>query len=257
MALLTSLHIDCIKIAEYLKHEVQIHDVYTQVLYREITERVAEEREISISAEEIQTEADKFRYEHKLESAAATFTWLQEQLLTPEDWEAGIRERLLSRKLAEHLFGRDVTTYFVQNKVQYDQAALYRLVVPYHALAQELYYQIIEEEISFYEAAHLYDIEEKRRLTCGFEGKVARWQLSPDLAVKVFGAIPKEVMAPISVAEGHELLMVEGFLPAELSSEVHQNILNQLFHEWLESELNYQIHSNQPALLNGNEIVQA
>ncbi len=245
MVRLTGLLIDPETVVNYLKHEVELKSTYQKILCRQIIDQAASERGVTVTPEEVQAEADQFRYEHKLESASQTFAWLSEQLVTPDDWETGIQERLLTKKLTETLFGQQVETYFAQNKVQYEQAILYRIVVPYRPLAQELFYQIEEEEISFFEAAHLYDVDEQRRLACGFEGKLSRWQLKPDIAAKVFGSTPREVIEVTQAEAGFELLMVEEFVAADLTPETHQRILVQLFDEWLESELNYLIHSGQ------------
>ncbi|MGF1568520.1 MAG: peptidylprolyl isomerase [Nodosilinea sp.] len=242
MARLTGLLIDSERVINYLRQEVEIKSVYQQILYRQIVDQVTQERGITVTPDEIQAEADRFRYQHKLESAAQTLDWLDNQLLTPEAWEEGIQERLLTKKLAESLFGSQVEPYFAQNKLQYEQVVLYRLVVPYHPLAQELFYQIEEEEISFFEAAHLYDIDEQRRLACGFEGKLSRWQLKPDIAARVFGANTREVIGLIQSEAGFELLMVEAFITAELTTDTRQQILDTLFEEWLDSELNHLIH---------------
>jgi parvulin-like peptidyl-prolyl isomerase len=251
MVRLSGWTIDPEEVIRYLRHELKLKAVYEEILSRQIVHRIAEERGIEVAAEEIQAEADQFRYDQKLESAAQTFAWLEDQLLTPEEWEAGIRIRLLKKKLAEQLFGQQVETFFVQNKVQYEQAVLYRIVVTYQPLAQEIFYQIEEEEISFFEAAHLYDKDEHKRLTCGFEGKLSRWQLKPDIAARVFGSNPGEIVGLIQSEEGFEIWMVEEFIPAELTPEVRERILNQLFSEWIESELNYLIHSGQPVVPNG------
>jgi parvulin-like peptidyl-prolyl isomerase len=247
MARLTGVSIDHDKVVNYLKHEAKLKSIYQQILCRQIIARVAAEQGVEVTPQEVQAEADQFRYQNKLESASQTFAWLDEQLLTTNDWEAGIHERLLTKKLAEHLFGQQVKTYFAQNKVQYEQAILYRIVVPYQPLAQELFYQIEEEEISFFEAAHLYDLDERRRLACGFEGKLSRWQLKPDIAARVFAAAPHQVIGLIHSEAGYELLMVEEFIAPDLTPETHQQILDHLFQEWLDSELNYLIHSG-----NGN-----
>ncbi|MFM7424755.1 MAG: hypothetical protein ACKO7W_07170 [Elainella sp.] len=42
------------------------------------------------------------------------------------------------------------------------------------------------------------------------------------------------------------LLMVEEFISAELTPEIRQEIIQRLFREWLESELNYLIYADQP-----------
>jgi parvulin-like peptidyl-prolyl isomerase len=239
MARLIGLSIDSEQVIDHLKHEVKLKTVYRDILCQQIVEQASQERGITVEPEEVQAEADQFRYEHKLESAAQTLAWLEDQLLTPDDWEAGIHERLLTKKLAETLFGKQLENHFSQSKVQYEQAVLYRIVVPYNTLAQEIFYQVEEEEISFFEAAHLYDVDEHRRLACGFEGKVSRWQLKPDVAARVFGTAPREIIGPLQTDEQFELMMVEEFIPAKLTPEVRQQILDQLFNEWLESELNY------------------
>lgn len=243
MAWLIDRLIDPEKVVHHLKHEVKLKAIYRDILCRQIIKKASEERGIDVESEEIQAEADRFRYDHRLESASQTFEWLEDQFLTPDDWETGIHERLLAKKLAENLFDKQVEVYFIQNKIQYDQSILYRILVPYHALAQEIFYQIEEEEISFFEAAHLYDVDEHRRLACGFEGKVSRWQLKPDIAACVFGASPRQLVGPMPSGQDFELLMVEEFIPAELTPEVRQQILNQLFDEWLDSEFNHFIYS--------------
>lgn len=230
------------KVVEYLKHEVRLKSIQQQILHRQIILNTAQELGVSVSPEEIQAEADQFRYHNRLEDASQTYQWLNEQLITPDDWEQGIQERLLAEKLAHHLFDKQVERYFAQNKTQYEQVILYRILVPYQPLAQELFYQIEEEEISFFEAAHLYDTDERRRLACGFEGKFSRWQLNADLSARVFGAKPRDVIGVIHSTDGHELWMPEDFIESELRPEVRQQILDQLFNEWLDRELTHFIH---------------
>ncbi|MCZ0901689.1 peptidylprolyl isomerase, partial [Microcoleus sp. HI-ES] len=119
------------------------------------------------------------------------------------------------------------------------------IVVANPQLAQELFYQIQEGEISFFDAAHLYDIDENRRHICGCEGKVYRWGLKPDIAVAVFSAKPGEVIRPIETELGYHLFLVEKFLPAELTPERYQEILHNLFNEWLANEVNYLLYTSK------------
>ncbi|WP_446877503.1 peptidylprolyl isomerase [Phormidesmis sp. 146-33] len=200
---------------------------------------MAQERGIIITSEEIQAEADRQRRENRLERAIDTLNWLREQLISAEDWETGICNQQLSQKLAESLFHSEAERFFAQNRLDFEQVALYQIIVPYHTLAQELFYQIEEAEISFYEAAHLYDIDEQRRRQCGFEGVLYRGNLQPELAAVVFGANAGEVVRPVQTDRGYHLLMVEEFVSAQLTPETHQEIVQRLFQEWLESELSY------------------
>ncbi|WP_017327786.1 peptidylprolyl isomerase [Synechococcus sp. PCC 7336] len=226
-------------VVDRLKRNLAYHTIVRKIAAQQAIDRAARERGISVDPDAIQAEAERIRLENRLEKAADTLKWLSDRTISVEDWEAGISDRLLSKALAEDLFESEVKSYFAQNKLNYDRLILYRIVVPYETLAQEIFYQIEEEEISFYEAAHLYDINEKRRYCCGFEGKVYRWSLSPDIAPALWSANVGEIIGPLQIEEQYHLFLIEEFIPAELKPEIHQAIIDKLFKEWLERELQY------------------
>ncbi|PSB23737.1 peptidylprolyl isomerase [Stenomitos frigidus] len=232
-----------------LKKEILLKDVCHKILRQHIVDEAAQARNITITPEDIQVEADRLRHEYHLQKASDTLAWLEEQLVTMEDWEAGIRDRLLLQKLTECLFNQNVESFFAQNRLDFERALVYQIIVPYAQLAQEIFYEIEEEEISFYEAAHLYDVDPKRRYGCGYEGELYRWSLKPDISALVFGADPKKVIAPVQTEQGYHLLMVEEFLSAELTPELHQEILQKLFKEWLDAEFNHFLHNQPPSII--------
>ncbi|WAL60502.1 peptidylprolyl isomerase [Thermocoleostomius sinensis] len=242
MVELSGISIESEEIVEYLKQELYLKEICHKLLCQRIIQRVAQEQGITITPEEIQAEADRQRYQRRLESAEATLAWLEDQMITVEEWEMGIRRYLLAQKLAEALFEQEVEKYFVEHRLDFEQVSFYKITVPYEQLAQELLYQIEEDEISFYEAAHLYDVDEQRRLYCGYEGQFYRWKLKPELAALIFGARLGEVIGPCKSEQGYDLLLVEEFTMAELTEEIRKDILNNLFQEWLNSELNYLLH---------------
>ena len=231
------------QIVHFLKKEVQFKAVWQKILCQRIINQAAKERNLTITPDEIQVEAEQLRRQRRLEKASDTIDWLTDQMISAEDWEAGICDRLLAKKLSEHLFADQVESYFAQNRSNYEQILLYQIIVPYEPVAFELFYQIEEQEISFYEAAHLYDIDEKRRDYCGCEGKIYRWSLEPDIATAVFSAKPGEVVAPIKTEQGYHLFRVEEFIAAQLTPEVSNKIVQRLFEKWLESELNYLLYN--------------
>ena len=239
--------IELAEIIDFLKQEMLLKEICQKILYQKIIAKAIAERNIEITEEEIQTECDSIRYGKRLEKVSDTLAWLKDQMVTPEDWERGIRHRLQAQKLAEHLFGKEVEKYFAQHRLDFDQFVLYQIVVPFESLAREIFYQIEEHEISFYEAAHLYDIEEKRRLLCGYEGKVHRWSFPPDIAAVIFDASVTlgQVIEPLKTKQGYHLFMVEEFIQAELNSQKRQEILDKLFQKWLQNELNHLLH-NKP-----------
>lgn len=245
MPSLTKLNIEPDEVIDFLRKNIRFQEVYQTVLYQKVIAQAAEERGLTVTPEEIQAEGDRVRREKRLERASDTLAWLAEQMITVNDWEAGISDRLLAKKLAESLFAKEVEKFFTQNKIDFERVLLYQIIVPYDRLAREIVYQIEEQEISFYEAAHLYDINEQRRYQCGYEGKVYRWSLNPDIAAAVFNAQPGEVTGPIKTEQGYHILRVNEFISPELTPETYQEILDKMFKEWLATELNYMIH-NQP-----------
>jgi parvulin-like peptidyl-prolyl isomerase len=221
------------EIVNFLKQEINLFEVCQKILFQKAIAQVAQLKGIVVTTEEIQIEADRDRRERGLEKAADTVAWLTQQMIAPSDWELGIRNRLLGQKLAEAMFGNEVGKFFIQNRLDFDQIILYQMIVANEKLAQELYYQIEEGETSFYAAAHLYDIDENRRRKCGYEGKIYRWALESDIAALAFSASVKEVIGPIKTKLGYHLLLVEEQIPAELTPQRYQEILNHMFKQWL------------------------
>jgi parvulin-like peptidyl-prolyl isomerase len=246
MVSLSSLSLESEQILDFMKRQVGLKSVCRKVLRQRVINQAALEQGIELTEEEIQAEADEIRLKNRLESAEATYKWLADQMITPDDWEKGICDRLLSQKLAYHMFDSEVDKYFAQHKLDFEQLVLYSISVPYQQLAQEIYYQVEEREISFYEAAHLYDVYEERRLRCGYDGKVRRWSLDPDIAAALFSVRPREIIGPVQVADGFSLLMVEEIMNSSLTAEVRQQILDQMFNEWVDREVNYIILHAEP-----------
>jgi len=239
MSDLSKIVIEPEEIVKFLKSELSLKEVCQQILYQKIIELSAHKKRITVTSEEIQAEANRQRHEKRLEKATDTLVWLADQLVSPNDWEGGIHNRLLAQKLAKALFAEEVKRFFLQNRLEFEQVILYQIIVSSEKLAQELYYQIEEGEISFYDAAHLYDIDDNRRYKCGYEGKVYRWALQPDIATIVFSTPPKQLIGPIKTEQGYHLFKVEELIPAELTSQRYEEILNNMFQQWLVAELDY------------------
>jgi parvulin-like peptidyl-prolyl isomerase len=233
----TTIQID--EVLSFLKQTLQLKQICNHLLHQRIVHQIAHKIGIQVSIEEIRAEIDRVRYDHRLFQAADIFAWLTDQLVTVEEWEDGIRDRILTQKLSQHLFSTEVERFFIEHQLEFDQVVLYQIAVPYEQLAREIAYEITEGEISFYEAAHIYNLDFQRRCFCGYEGKVYRRSLHPELSSLIFSAKPGDVIGPVTFDQISHLFMVEEFIPAELTPECHQEILDRLFQEWIATEANY------------------
>jgi parvulin-like peptidyl-prolyl isomerase len=240
---LLELEVQTDEVVDFLKTTLQYQQVRQSILTQKITVQTAQAHNVRVEDGQVEADAERQRRELRLEKAADTLTWLSQQRITPEEWEQGIRDRLLGQNLAEAMFGQDVERYFGEHRLDYDRVVLYQIIVPYPQVAQELFYQIEESEISFYEAAHLYHMDEDCRRRCGFEGVLQRWTLPPNLAAAVLGLPIGQVTQPVHTEQGYHLLMIEELIPAALTPEIRQEILERKFQDWLGNELNYLISS--------------
>ncbi|RUR72198.1 peptidylprolyl isomerase [Chlorogloeopsis fritschii PCC 9212] len=241
----SGIPIEANEIVSFLKQNFQIKEICQKILYQRIIETTAHEKGLIVTKAEIQAEEARLYREIRLEKNSDICIWLANQIIDLEDWETGIRNRLLAQKLANHLFALGVEMFFNLNASDFDQALIYKLVVPSAGLAKEVLYQIEANQISFYEAAHLYDIDERRRHQFGYEGKIYRWNLESTIATAIFSGRAGQVFGPHLAKEGHTLVMVEEFIPAELNAQSYQDVLNQIFQQWLAMELNYLLHSDK------------
>ncbi|MBW4588126.1 peptidylprolyl isomerase [Aetokthonos hydrillicola Thurmond2011] len=244
MTNLTKVTITSEEIINFLKTEIAFKEVHQKILFRKIISRTAQEKGIIVTDEEIDNEVNRLRREKRLEKATDTIAWLTDQLVNLHDWEEGIRNRLLAKKLAEALFAEEAKRFFVQNRLEFEQVILYQLIVSSEKLAQELYYQLEEGEISFPDAAYLYDLDDNRKYKCGYEGKVYRLTIPPDIATVIFSTPPKQLIGPIKTEQGYHLFKVEEFIPPELTSQRYEEIINSMFQQWLVAEVDYMLHSS-------------
>lgn len=227
------------EIVDFLKRNLRLELIYKEILYQKIVDQAAQERSLDVKAEEIQAEIDRICYENRFDHPSKLLAWLTEQMITLSDLEQGISEQLLAQKLARHLFASEVQNLFSQHRSDFEQVLIYRITVPYEHLAYELFYQIEEEEISFFEAAHIYGMDESCRLYCGYEGKQQRRELKPEIAEILFHAQVGEVIGPLKTSDNtYELFWIDDFISPELTPVLFEDILNQMFQEWIEAKLN-------------------
>jgi parvulin-like peptidyl-prolyl isomerase len=225
-------------IIHHIKLSRQIPAIVEKILTRKIIEQAVEEENIVVETEELQNAANEFRVEHNLLGSQATMAWLQKHALSVDDFEEMLYFNIVTAKLARHLFGDRVESYFVENQLNYIQVILYEVVLDNLDLAMELFYALEEKEISFAEVACQYiieDIEMRRR--GGYRGRLNRSELKPEIAAAVFAANPPQLIRPIAVGKKFYLIKVEEIVRPELNDRLRSQILDRLFADWIEQKI--------------------
>jgi parvulin-like peptidyl-prolyl isomerase len=224
------------EILRFLRKTLRLKETHDEILCQKIVNQVAQDRNIIVSPEEVETYINRMFLEEGLEQASDILLWMKERLMGVDDLEAGVYDRLLRQKMADSLFFDAAESFFNEHQTDFDQVVLYQIIVPYERVIDDLVYQIRLQELSFYEAAHLYDLDERRRHQCGYEGTFYR--SDSDIVDIAFTAPPNEIIGPIRTENGHHLLLVDEFIPAELTTERRQEIIHKMFEQWLSDELN-------------------
>ena len=223
-------------LVHHLKLSRQVPPLLTNIVNQKIIEQKATEQNISLSEAELQTAADRFRYEQGLVSSQATLQWLQKYYLSVTEFEQLIQQNLLARKLARHLFAERVEPYFYSHQLDYYQAIVYEIVLDDFDLGMELYYGIQEGELSFWNLAREYIADPELRRRGGYQGKKRRSQLPPEIAAAVFSPTTEQiplVLKPIAINKKTYLIYLEEVTPPDLNESLRQKILEQLFDRWL------------------------
>jgi parvulin-like peptidyl-prolyl isomerase len=224
-------------IFEYLKIACQIPQVLEGAVICKIVETEAAQQEIVITTEELQQAADDFRLIQKLHTIQDTQNWLRSHYLSLDDFENLIYTNSLSKKLARHLFSDRVEAYFYANQLDYTSVAMYEVSVDDEDIAMELFCALQEGEISFHQVARQYISDPSLRRAGGYRGILNRQQLTPEIASAVFAANPPQFIKPILTSAGVHLILVEEIIEPELNEETRNQIINELFAQWLQQKM--------------------
>jgi parvulin-like peptidyl-prolyl isomerase len=66
---------------------------------------------------------------------------------------------------------------------------------------------------------------------------MAKVELSPAIAAAVFSAQPPQILRPIKTSQGIHLILVDEIFQPELTPERSKQIIEILFHQWLEKQI--------------------
>jgi parvulin-like peptidyl-prolyl isomerase len=231
------LIISCGDIIHNIKLSYQIPEVVEAIAKQKIIAEAAAEAGITASEEDLQQEGDRLRFAKKLVKAKDTLDWLKKHHLSLTDFEELVRNTVLSKKLAQHLFTEKVEKFYYEHQLDYITAVTYEVVLEDRDLALELFYAIEEGEMAFQEAARQYILNVENRRNGGYQGLQKRKDLRPEIAAAIFAANPPQILKPITTPKGVHLIWVEEIIQPELNEKVREEIQQELFSSWLSQQI--------------------
>jgi parvulin-like peptidyl-prolyl isomerase len=220
-----------------VKLSCNIPQTIEKIIERKIIISAVEEAGIQVTKEELQQAANQMRVISQLKDAEATWAWLEKYGLSLDDFEEIVHITLISKKLINHLFADRVEPYFYEHQLDYAGAVIYEIILDDEDEAIELFYEIHEGDISFFEAAQQYIQDMELRRKGGYRGQVNRTEMKPEVSAAVFAAMPSQLLKPIVTADGVYLVLVEEIIKLELDKKLRQKIMLDLYYDWLGQQM--------------------
>lgn len=224
-------------VVEQVKLSLTFPSMLREVLIRKTINQIAEEKGITAELEELQEAADALRRSLGLLKETDTYTWLHYHQISIDDFEEIVQTKIVTEKLAEHLFAETVESFFAEHQQAYTQAVVYEALLDDRDAAMELFYALEEDEISFAEIARQHHPDPEIRRRGGYVGKLNHRDRPSEIADAIFAANPPEVLKPIVTARGVYLILVEEIIRPELNNSLRQQILAQRLSDWLNLQL--------------------
>lgn len=144
-----------------------------------------------------------------------------------------------SRKLEvfrERAFGADVELRFLDRKLELDQVAYSLIRVEDQDVALELYQRLVEGEADFDTLAPEFS-QGAERESGGRIGPHSLMACHPELSARFRVSQPGQLWEPFFVVNIWVILRVEELISAALDQSMRQNLINELYNDWVEERV--------------------
>lgn len=191
---------------------------------------------VEYNADEKATSLATFCKQHNIKTEEDRNSWLQNNDMTLAEMEFLALRLLLLDKFKFSTFNSKVESYFMSRKVHLDRVIYSLIRTKDFNLAQELYFRIQEREDSFENLARQYS-EGMEANTGGVIGPTPLSTPHPAIAQWLAVSQPGQIWGPIRVEDWAVILRLDKLFPAQLDEATRQQMINELFEQWLEQQI--------------------
>jgi|GEM_PF-536964 len=203
---------------------------------------------ISCTGEEKKENIEKFYQENKLKNEEEIKKWREINGLTEEQLEELALRPLKIQKFQKTNFEPKLEAYFLQQKDKLDQVQYSMIRTEDQKLAQELYFRLKEGEETFPELAKKYSKGTEGK-NGGIVGPLPLNKPHPTIAEMLKKSQPGQLWKPAKVGEWFIIVRLEKLIPAQLNNPMRQQLLNEMYQNWLYQqlkELDIKLNPSQP-----------
>ncbi len=192
--------------------------------------------EIVLTPTEHEVACQRFYEQQQITDPDQEQRWLSHYRMNRVQLEQQAVRQMKLEKFKSQSWEALLESDFLEQKSQYDRY-IYSLIRHSSAeLIQELYFRVQEGEQSFAELATEFSQGGEAK-TGGTVGPVAAANLHPALARILRNCKPGQLMPPKRIGELNLIVRLEHHLPAQLTEEVRQQLLEKRYQGWLNEQL--------------------
>jgi PPIC-type PPIASE domain len=162
--------------------------------------------------------------------------WCQQKGVAPDYFTNVLLRELRVEKFKEVFFASQIESEFLRNKLEFDQVEYSLIQLTDLLLAQELYFQLRDDEADFVHLAQQHALGSERQ-SGGWVGPVAMSTLPPDVAMLFRSGEQGAVYGPIPVGDRFWIVRLEHLSPARLTETTRATLMNRLYTQWLNGQV--------------------
>jgi parvulin-like peptidyl-prolyl isomerase len=192
--------------------------------------------DISCTEEERLIALAQFEEQHQITLEESQLLWLKNRGITLEEMEDMVIRTLKIEKFKNITWGQKLESHFLACKASFDRVIYSLIRTKDEGLAYEIYFRIQEGEQSFSELAREYS-QGTEAHTGGLLGPVSLTQPHPAISKLLSVSKPGQLWSPRSLADWFVIVRLEKFIPAKLDEAMRRHLMNELFENWVQEQL--------------------
>ena len=194
------------------------------------------EKFVHFSPSELEQYIVNFRVENQLIALEDFDCWLRLNWLSYKDFRQQAIFYLQLQKLTNHVTEPLIPAAFLQQKENFEEVVLSRIVVADRSVAEHLLQQLLCEPAAFAQLAKQYSIAEDA-IVGGAMGLVSKAALPDQVSMALTNIVEGQIIGIIDYEETYCLLKVEKVVAPVLDDEVKEVLKDALFEDWLAEKM--------------------
>ena len=158
-----------------------------------------------------------------------------------------VKKSISLQKYQQVRWGHKISSHFLARKSQLDRVIFSAIQVDNIGMAQEIYLRIKDRKQSFDKLARLYSQGAEAKFG-GVMGPILVDRIHPYIAHNLAGLAPGDLSPIFQLDHFHVFIRLEQRLPAQFDDEMKARLMEELFEQWLQTQIAERMSSLQIAI---------